>query len=537
MSVRNYTLEIYPDECVGDSLGKHNYNILNLEKNLSQFNYIKNLSPEVLADIDEKFTFLNEVKESFINNKRLSQCLSTVKILEKHWKAKNIFVNFPINLSDQWKDPETRCISIEEKFEDVVLKLKKILYLKYHPSSYVENTKIHFAVPIYNTPVATPEQDYRVSKNYKSSNVDIQVSAPFSYENRTQNVNIFKKSQHITQIQTFVFKNFKNKRWILIDHISSQRHSVLPSDNRVAVDIKLTENVFNYDLYEEIITNWQDTYIPGRTNISLTIPVDVFVGSTSPLIPSLTIKNFNIGDTINIYNSGHIYGAGGNGMDGQGAYPSPISDKYTNFRPEIHDGGSAIFTGCYITLYNYGKIYGGGGGGAGGLSASSVVPPASSLSVFDPELEDLWCCYKYDIAKSRYESDLADGIIEHTPETNPFLKPVAAYSAGGAGGGGQGLNGGIPGIQGSLITSDLPQVEVKGAFPGSVSLPGSGGFGGTSQSSSSYYPDRGGTGGVFGQPGESSSSTSSPGGFGGFAITGISNVNLFVAGDIKGDLI
>ena len=254
--MRNYTQEIYSNECVGDSLGKHNYNILNLEKKLSKFTYLKNLSPELLLDIDSKITFLNNVKESFISNKRLSRAISTVKILEKFWKNKNIHVNFPINLSDSWNDPEIRCITKSEDFNDIVLKLKKVLYLKYHPSAYPENTKIHFAVPIYNTQVGTPDRDYKISAENQSSNLVIEVSNPFSYENRTQSVKLFKKGHHMSQIQTFVFQNFRNKRWSLINHIYAERFEEFSKTVTNTIQFSLQNTIYNFDLYDYIITNY-----------------------------------------------------------------------------------------------------------------------------------------------------------------------------------------------------------------------------------------------------------------------------------------
>ena len=542
MSNREYTQEIYAQEAVGDSLGKINYNILNLEQKLSQFSFLKNFTPEVLVDIDQKFTLLNNIKEQFINNKRLSQCISTAKALKTHWNNKNIQVLFPFNLSEIWDDPELRCVTNNDSFGDVCLKLKKILYLKYHPSSYPKDTLIHFVVPIHNIPVASPDEEYSVNSKHKSSNVDIEVSNPFSYEQREQTVKITKKSQHISQFQTFIFKNVLQKRWVLTNHLSSQRfqskvqRSSVTSE-RVTLNISIDKTTYNYDLYDDIMSNYSTEYSPGNTDIVLKITEKGLIGSTSPLHPSLSIRNFNITDTVKIQNFGSIYGAGGNGKDGQNAYSSPITDKYIDFRPETYDGGTALLALCSVTVENYGRIYGGGGGGAGGVSADTTVPPLTSISVFDPEIEDLWCCYKYDIAKSRYETDLADGVIEYIPEKIKIKDTVPTYSAGGGGGGGQGFNGGLAGKCGSLIPLTLKQTQtIIDATDGSAQSPGAGGLG-LINSDTTLKPDQGGNGGGFGQNGDSSYVSSEIGGFAGYSCAGKNNIVFDARGDLRGELI
>lgn len=143
---------------------------------------------------------------------------------------------------------------------------------------------------------------------------------------------------------------------------------------RTAISLVVSNpDTFNYDVY----TNRGPTYVPGTSDITVTINPGVRIGSINPLdalqgnpqggalvVPS----QFSPTDTIRIVNNGVILGKGGNGGVGL-VLAGPAQDGVT--------GGDAILTQRPVTIDNLGTIAGGGGGGgaaAPGGSYPATVP-------------------------------------------------------------------------------------------------------------------------------------------------------------------
>ena len=107
---------------------------------------------------------------------------------------------------------------------------------------------------------------------------------------------------------------------------------------------------YNYNICDHL----GDAYIPGLTDIEITISSGVVVGSVSPSIPAFKVGACLFpGDTVTIINNGEIIGAGGPG--GSSAYDADGS-------PGV-DGGTAVELDFATTIDNNGLIAGGGGGG------------------------------------------------------------------------------------------------------------------------------------------------------------------------------
>jgi hypothetical protein len=126
--------------------------------------------------------------------------------------------------------------------------------------------------------------------------------------------------------------------------------------NRVAINLIISSNTQNYNIF----ANKGLTYIPGKSDVTVTINSGVVVGSalTSSFAMD-TGTGWTSGDTINIVNNGTIVGAGGNGGN------APAGG--TNASGTDGAGGGTALRLLYATsIQNNNIIGGGGGGGAGG---------------------------------------------------------------------------------------------------------------------------------------------------------------------------
>lgn len=192
--------------------------------------------------------------------------------------------------------------------------------------------------------------------------------------------------------------------------------------NRAQISLNLSSNTYNYDVY----ANRGPSYVAGSSDITVTVPSSVVVGSTSTgayamLVPS----SFNPGDTVTIVNNGVIQGMGGAGGNGSPAALGKSAPQ--NVGQNGSSGGNALYVNRPTTVTNNGTIASGGGGGGGGCATSGL--------------------------NSKY----------------------AAYnSGGGGGGGGAGFNGGAAGAGGSIT----PTANGAAGSPGGAGTSASGGGGG-----------------------------------------------------------
>ncbi len=131
--------------------------------------------------------------------------------------------------------------------------------------------------------------------------------------------------------------------------------------NRISVPLTIGANTYNYDVY----ANRGPAYVAGISDVVVTVPGSVTVGSTSTgayamLVPSA----FSPTDTVTIVNNGVIQGMGGaGGIGGWVNGPRPGGPGGV--------GGNALYVNRPVTVTNNGTLAGGGGGGGGGAGANS----------------------------------------------------------------------------------------------------------------------------------------------------------------------
>jgi len=146
---------------------------------------------------------------------------------------------------------------------------------------------------------------------------------------------------------------------------------IMPTDfygksNIVTINLVISGNTQNYDIY----ANRGPTYVPGKSNLTVTVNPGVFVGSTSTgayamLVPSA----FSPADTVTIINNGTVLGAGAGGGAGVPGSGSPGTGGTGG------TGGNAIYVNRPTTITNNGAIYSGGGGGGGSTGINATGGP------------------------------------------------------------------------------------------------------------------------------------------------------------------
>lgn len=146
------------------------------------------------------------------------------------------------------------------------------------------------------------------------------------------------------------------------------------SANRVAVNLTITGNTFNYDVF----ANRGPSYVPGISDVTVTVNPGVTVGSTSvPAYAMLVPSGFSPGDTVRIVNNGVIQGMGGAGGLGGGNTPAGLPGGVLAGSPGA-GGGNAVFVNRPTVITNNGVIAGGGGGGGGGGATENGAGPKST---------------------------------------------------------------------------------------------------------------------------------------------------------------
>ena len=102
--MRTLTFEILDTECVGDSLGKHNYNSLSLDTaicNLSSniFNINNNIL-SIFNDISSKSSVFNDIANQFSTQEciKYNQVITTVGLLSSYWSIPEITVHYESNI-------------------------------------------------------------------------------------------------------------------------------------------------------------------------------------------------------------------------------------------------------------------------------------------------------------------------------------------------------------------------------------------------------------------------------------------------------
>jgi hypothetical protein len=239
-------------------------------------------------------------------------------------------------------------------------------------------------------------------------------------------------------------------------------------------------------------------YIPGFSDIKITINTGIYVWSDNVANPALTINGATSGDKITLVNRGFVMGKGGGyGVSG------------------VYSGGPAISTTFPITIDNtYASAYIGGGGGAsdvivggGGGAGGGAGFPAGWYQATG-----------FGVTLNQTAPSAAGGAIgsvgANGGDCYNSVSGTGYGAAGGTAGGGGGGQASITYL--NAKSSTQWQLSIGGGGGGGRVFPGTGGAGGSYLLNGSGATPEGHTGGAGGSANNTGSAAS-----GGGVITGI----------------
>lgn len=520
---RELTQEIFREDCVGDSSGKHNYNLLSLDTSIcnisSQYFIVPDNINSIFSDFIANTASFIQANNLFLDPARFNLVSASVNLLSSYWTKHEFSVHYPLNISLLYGNLRVSCPTINQLNEKLNSLAKTYLNANYSAETFEENTYVNVIFFLYNVPVNPSKSDDLITSK---------ISPEFSYNVRHMYAEFIRQDVSLGNGKIFKFKNV-GKKWMFnsltTGSTDSTKQPVLSQPNppriltqknsktgRSEINLIVSTNAFNLDLYYQVVTSGY--YFAGISDITLTINSGIYVGSNSTDIASIIVSGFSVGDTIKIINNGNILGYGGMAGDGQdlGTIPSAANNG--------KNGGDAISLKFpVLSIINNGIIGGGGGGGAGGTATYS---------------------------DNRYLKDYYNpSIISEKNKYANYVKP--SIGAGGGGGGGAGYIGGYRGEAG--ISFEATETSTKqylwklqpNATIGNDGSFLSAGIGGTGYTS-------GGNGGLLGQQGTSTGKIDSGGiayppfgGLAGYAIRGksfLTSITTTVANssNLKGDV-
>jgi hypothetical protein len=207
MSCNIPVLTINDNDCLGDSLGKHNYNALALDTSIC------NLSSVLFSSADNVSTFFEEISSVFTKINSFTQdytldkfyhiqtASTTVRLLSSFWSKYHFSVQYPVNLSilqstDTVDAPSlsaTDTASINDairlKFNNMVL---RYLNNNFTPTSYPDGTTLNVILFLYNT---TPDIS---DANSLITETDFPVNR-YNYLDRTIQANFTRDNLYFTK--------------------------------------------------------------------------------------------------------------------------------------------------------------------------------------------------------------------------------------------------------------------------------------------------------------------------------------------------
>lgn len=244
--MRTLTFEINRQECVGDSIGKHNYNSMSLDT------AICNLSSLMFTNTDNLLTWFNDISTNSValknnandfSNKtiiRYNVTHTTINVLSSYWNTSEFTVQFEHNLytaDGNLNGPSSNPINAyttSTPLTALISVTQKYLNNNFPVSAFNTNTRANVIVFLYNTlnvnslsnktyailnnketQISNPKlalqklDDYnKNNRGYFLSNNTLQINN--SYGRRSIKVDFFKENVNINNVCTVRFIKSNN---------------------------------------------------------------------------------------------------------------------------------------------------------------------------------------------------------------------------------------------------------------------------------------------------------------------------------------
>lgn len=178
--------EIKSDECVGDSVSKHNYNVLSLDTticNLSSifFNTENNYYTQ-FSDLSSNIDKFNLFADTFEDPTRFNEATSTTRILSSYWNQYIITLTFPLNIYEIGTFKKIKSYIDGNTTQQTLIEYGlNILNSKYPPANFRKNSKANIIFLLYSN---TGQASTTKTQTFTITN------RTFNITNRKDDVNI-----------------------------------------------------------------------------------------------------------------------------------------------------------------------------------------------------------------------------------------------------------------------------------------------------------------------------------------------------------
>lgn len=201
----NYLYNIAKEECVGDALGKFNYNFLTTDNNICQLSSLyfldnPNLYTEFL-ELSSKFDILNIVGDAYNSIAIYNQVYTAVSLLSSYWLSQEITIQYPINFIQDVNQSIKIYYLDNSSTNDNLLKnaAKNYLDTNFPANAHYKNFTINVSFVLYSSngnftqSVINPNKPYPISQYWEAT--------------------FIKDDVHITRSRNVKFKNISNT-WV-----------------------------------------------------------------------------------------------------------------------------------------------------------------------------------------------------------------------------------------------------------------------------------------------------------------------------------
>jgi hypothetical protein len=284
---KNFTVKITKEECVGDSLAKHNFNFLSLDSVICNLSSLFFTSTNQNTPLWSTFYDLSTNKKNFdsnlslmVNPVRFDRTYNGISMLSSYWSTQELTVEYEFNNSNKQNLIKDYFIYNTSKTFNSELTSKGLLYIneKFPPQNFINNTILNLVIPLYqNDGSIISKYTYNIydakTKTVipkESKTVPVYEQIPSSRPNeeyRLVNGYFSKNDSNFGEIKTLRYKNFDNK-WTFVNFLSSTcnnisnlKSSTIKNDLIVASNskpLKIFENQWynlkNYYLLEYYVT-------------------------------------------------------------------------------------------------------------------------------------------------------------------------------------------------------------------------------------------------------------------------------------------
>jgi hypothetical protein len=348
MNTRNLTYEILNQECVGDSLGKHNFNFLSLDSALCNLSSLFLTTTNQNVPLFSVFYDLSTNKNIYDDNLKqmldpflFERTYNGIFLLSSYWMNQELTTEYEFNKSKIGNNLEDFFIKTNTPTFISELTSRGLDYVEenYPAVNFIEDAKINLVTPIY-------ENDGSIIKKFEYDVLEKSVVVRKSSEELPiyENIKSSKPKQEYRKIDGYFFKkdsNFgivpilkyvnKNNNWSFVNILSTfcpevkvptiSESTIIQNYNTVNTKTKQ----ISLDVCSPILFNqWYSRDVYGHAiatcngkppNNYGTLTVIFEKSPTESLSYSWTAKSENADDTYLEWNDGVIKASNG--------HPSP----------------------------------------------------------------------------------------------------------------------------------------------------------------------------------------------------------------------